>query len=103
MAHTKGPWKVYHCEDEERAYVGIDIPNHCPKYVCRVSGWGDDYLRDLEQQDNAKLIAAAPRMIDALKQVAPLVDNWVNGSGDDDMCAWAEALLSIQEAIRSAD
>lgn len=46
--------------------------------------------------------AAAPDLLAALKKLAGLADGRVNGDDNDEMCAWAEALLEAQEAIRKA-
>jgi hypothetical protein len=67
MNHSKGPWSY----DEESGEVttkdraGYWGPSHCPVIVCTVES--------LDGIDNGPLIAAAPEMLDALKDAYPYV------------------------------
>lgn len=66
--HTPGPWTTDE-DDHDALYQNIKIKAGKHHTVCTV--WIDDApVRDFnaEQQANARLIAAAPELLEALKQ-----------------------------------
>lgn len=86
--HTPGPWIVNEADNGgEVANIFSDNPEHDGAYVCAVwsdeSATGNDgadeetpqYVTDAEANANAALIAAAPDMLEALRdmlaEVAP--------------------------------
>ena len=60
--HTAAPWH----------HGGYEIQDDKGALICNLSGWRG------EQQTlaNAKLIAAAPELLEELKQVMTWIDNW---------------------------
>ena len=62
--HTKGPWRYEPISTCGAVYQGSDYRME----VCRVNG------RDGEQQANARLIAAAPQLLEACEAVNRLVE-----------------------------
>ena len=69
--HTPGPWEIKLSRDDEGTLCHIGTPDkiaRCGQHVCQINGWGFDYDADKEQQANARLIAAAPDMLEALEE-----------------------------------
>lgn len=74
MTHTKGPWKVatgrlspfYH---GLVAYMGCSDANHAVGVVC------DGGRPALDVEANARLISAAPDLLEAAKYILQLVSN----------------------------
>jgi len=65
MSYTKGPWFIELDQHRDTAYVTSDsrdgfIP------ICNI-GIGFQVEIEIEQEDNAKLIAAAPELLEALE------------------------------------
>lgn len=80
MKHTPGPWTI-----TERNHGELDTwlaiertgqDTHCGQHVAHICQWGS---KDAESDANAKLIAAAPEMLDALKSCKVLLDNDTRG------------------------
>ncbi len=93
--HTPGPWKVLYDQDEDGAiaYIGRETGQfHAPQHVARILGWGADYTGDAEQQANARLIAAAPDLFDALHDLSQTFDA---------MCALAKSSGPNFDALRA--
>ena len=63
--HTPGPWEM------EKLYVGdyriTSIVEPPPTPIAKIGGWLPEYSS--EEKANAKLISAAPDMLDALQKV----------------------------------
>ena len=71
--HTPGPWVQF---DGDLVCVGGDAS----KMICDIRGWGWLSKKGEEeaiaiQTANAKLIASAPDLIEALQQIASMCDN----------------------------
>ena len=94
MKHTKGNWEVldYSKNESMRDYsktVDYDIQISVDGYwICNIS----KYLP--EAKANAKLIAAAPRMLGALKKLVAVLE----GLEKSELEAYAEAMEVIQNA-----
>ena len=67
--HTPGPWTVNIPNNRETAIRGI----HGGDYV--IADILNDGYEDDEQEANARLIAASPDMLEALRRVANLNEN----------------------------
>lgn len=61
--HTPMPWTTIRCED------GMEVLTHDAESICVVKHYGDPYDSKREEA-NARLIAAAPELLDALKDAA---------------------------------
>lgn len=99
VSHTPGPWSVM-AEEVLGAYgIATVVPATGSGVVCRVPG--NDKTPD-ERDANARLIAAAPELLEALKQIKDdyeeLARNHAGAWHDD------EVLLhqKINEAARAA-
>ena len=62
--HTSGPWSIGNANLKEEAEVGIHGPGPYGFVICDMSA--DGYDEDT-QKANARLIAAAPDLLDALE------------------------------------
>lgn len=65
-SHTQGPWRVASVRDE--FYV---FGENTSKAVCHIYKWSSG-----TDEADATLIAAAPKMAEALKQIAALSDDY---------------------------
>ena len=95
MAHTPGPWTTERAEESDR--YALEGPEYS---VARVEMFG----RMQEWPANARLIAAAPDLLDALK-AAVLRVTLANaeGEGDPILSAWLpDALAAIAKAEKGA-
>jgi hypothetical protein len=89
--HTPGPWGTDH-KDHDSPYQNIKIKAGS-KTVCTI--WIDDapdHAFNSEQEANARLIAAAPDLLEALQ-------NLVNGNG----FAPSESLEKARAALAKAE
>lgn len=76
--HTPGPWKVSH--DEHEPYWNIDMPMQDGS-----SGYGFCNAMVYTTEDDARLIAAAPELLDALRQAkTELIDLYEAAYPDDE-------------------
>ncbi len=86
--HTPGPWDAHHHESTDT-------------YTIHVAGrswesWAIAHVGDCTQDEaNARLIAAAPDLLDALRQ-------WAAAERDSDMEEMANAIRSRDAAISKA-
>lgn len=108
MKHTKGPWRVSGCR---ASHNGVDYPlvetayeDHAP------------ILAELRGQDRAweekvataKLMAAAPALLEALKNCLPAVEAYTKqvvesrGANHDYATMWQSALSKAHKAIAEA-
>lgn len=69
-AHTPGPWHVMPQVDPSR----LDIQEKDDAGYAVASAWGGGNVMEEAMQSNARLIAAAPRMLDLLKRVVAIAD-----------------------------
>lgn len=110
MEHTKGPWYVredrefYHNHrqpfcianhlgdgEEGRSLDGQD--DDSSRWICRLmDDWSDEY------KANARLIAAAPDMLSALRAVKPML---MYPQGD--METWIRIVDAVNAAIAKAE
>jgi hypothetical protein len=95
--HSNAPWRV------EGENVKTAISSGC-KHIAMVNyfdcGIGDPRSISKEEHEaNAKLIAAAPEMLEALRRV----DNYFTQPGEDDWIRFCkEALEPVRRAIKLA-
>ncbi len=73
IKHTPGPWKITHT-----ALNGYRVSDSM--------GWGvAAILKDTNDEANARLIAAAPEMLELLKQIADWPFPFLSGAGIDEV------------------
>ena len=84
--HNSGPWKITHT-----ALNGYRVSDS--------TGWGVAVvLKDTNDADNARLIAAAPQMLEALEMADELIDQLIIDNTD----SYAEERAKIRAAIKAA-
>ena len=82
--HTPGPWNV------TRTNTGV---RSADAFLCRI--W---MLRNGQGVANARLIAAAPDLLEALKRIYDLPCDCPCEVGDDTVSAYDQALAAIAKA-----
>lgn len=85
--HTPGPWEAV-----EIGVIAQKITSHGNFYICSLIDPENE-----EDKANARLIAAAPELLEALKQIANHFD--MDGYGPD---AWKKLALEMAETARAA-
>lgn len=89
MSHTPGPWTIHGWGD------GDYEVNAASETVCNVPGFDDETVDVDKAEDNARLIAAAPELLAALKQC--LLRLRVDCEEDSDLREDAEAAIAKAE------
>lgn len=69
--HTPGPWKTKISGGERDVFSVKDIHGHV---LARVSGYAISAITPEQRRANARLIAAAPDLLEALKKVVAMCD-----------------------------
>lgn len=95
--HTPGPWTFGHY-GMSALWVG---PDHEQKPVARVPHDSDDEARD-ESRENARLMAAAPELLEALQTLLPMLVDWHDDFPDCVGDKEAPALKAARAAIAKA-
>jgi hypothetical protein len=101
MSHTPGPWYWFHGNDAGLSHVPFGA-NGKPEMTKEVSvARFNSYIDSLKIKDaDARLIAAAPDLLEALKGCLSLQDNvngWVEFHTDSDEYAKAKAAIKKAE------
>jgi len=92
MAHTPGPWTVHAWGDKSyEINAALDT-------VCNVPGFDDDTVDAGNAEANASLIAAAPELLAALKELVAYDD----GSNDPEDYGY-EVLQRCKATIAKAE
>lgn len=81
--HTAGPWEVFICDDGKQWTgwpLSITAAYDDDKTVVRTGGqWPYEWGAAISQREavaNAHLIAAAPEMLEALRQIAEMTEDY---------------------------
>lgn len=108
LEHTQGPWQVLP-EEEGVPYIRIRgtvlgarymVANvHMQTYADVDAAWNEKEKR--ESRANARLIAAAPEMLEALQACADWLD-WLHSPIDDPKGAHAAHIKAAREALAKA-
>lgn len=88
--HTPGPWHVDECDTDARTYIQSEGDNE----IANIQ-WGA-LKPDQWEQANARLIAAAPTMLDALS----VIEDWI--MSDDTLDTNGHILRLARAAIAKA-
>jgi len=70
MSHTPGPWHVHPWGDNSYEINSTQLT------VCNVPGFSDETVDSGSAESNARLIAAAPDLLEALEGLMPM---WESG------------------------
>ena len=101
--YTTGPWRISEHRSRDNCYVRIDSPPHWHGFAQVVVRMSDDEEDSPEGLANARLIAAAPDMLAALKCLLPgLVLDRRYADDDDDLDALDSRIETVLEAIKKA-
>ncbi len=90
--HTPGPWKFGHWGDD--FWVGAD--GYDGRKVARVTwGMGEEVE---EGRENARLIAAAPDLLEALREAVEFFDSeyWLTSAGEAMARRWRAAISKAE-------
>jgi cytosine/adenosine deaminase-related metal-dependent hydrolase len=101
--HTPGPWEIgsINKRDKNLWWAAVFTPKNTGKFHTPRAGEALGVDRE-ECEGNARLIASAPEMLEALRAMvarAPFIDQSVTEDG----LANCEALLKARRAIRHAE
>lgn len=72
QTHTPGPWE----------YIEAVVCNSPGIHVVRIKKWGGINIAKVDNEADARLIAAAPEMLGALKRVLETTPHWNGPQGD---------------------
>ncbi len=105
--HTPGPWLIGeqngHCgvSIDETSEDGARVATVYLGIVTSAASWGEEHFalpENAEAMANARLIAAAPELLEALRMLLPFAED-VTQSGCDAIAA-AEALIAKIEGAQ---
>jgi hypothetical protein len=77
MKHTPGPWQLEDADPNEEFEIFVPA-QPCGRYNIATVCYGYDEPFESQQHANAKLIAAAPEMLDALKKARHWLEGWAS-------------------------
>ena len=102
--HTPGPWTVRIAKTSVglvRWHIaGVDADSFAP--IAINSGSFDLFRSRETEESNARLIAAAPDLLEALTQAEYAVNKSVSGLTKVGYMEWIDILLAMQKAIAKA-
>ncbi len=91
--YTPGPWSIGASEKSIPGYTPINAPGHygLAQVATQMDG-GNTHLDEIKLSANARLIAAAPALLTALKGLSAI------GYLDDSSCASKEGAAALRAA-----
>ena len=104
MTHTPGPWtaRTANLTGGEDITIEARTPIHNnPVFIARAYNSGILGTSDPEREANARLIAAAPAMLDALREIRREYSN-VRGESIDAILEFAEEMYPLVDAAIAA-
>ena len=95
--HTPAPWRTEGKQDENGE---LFIRSENGVFICEIMGESFDEFAEEEREANAQLIAAAPDLLDALKDLVERerTDAAENGFTDDEMTWLEDARRALAKA-----
>jgi hypothetical protein len=94
--HTKGPWKVHYAEKRGGNIVAPSGP------VASTRWFGNTHEQVMEDYANARLIAAAPDLLEACQAAEKLIDDMARFVGQmslRDYAAFNDVPIKLRRAI----
>lgn len=106
MSHTKGPWRFIDATKvASMQYKPMCVIRSGDKQIAEFS-WNDNsqwFPTKDESQDNARLIAAAPELLEALKAITDCVmREGLERTSDDNETRAADKFLELMNCVRTA-
>lgn len=109
VTHTRGPWCV-EAAMSDRAYdiaLDYEIPE-AGSPILIASTYSDEgeierpgYISPAEAEANARLMAAAPELLDALRLILPLAKGYAPAGQSDSARRHCNELCDIAETVRA--
>jgi predicted ATP-grasp superfamily ATP-dependent carboligase len=97
VIHTTGPWEFTNANHED--YIDIDGENGRIASIFKASAnEGNDDITEEEHEANARLIVAAPKMLEALVEAYDQLQSWNTES--EDTFTMKRVLEAIDKATR---
>ena len=95
--HTPGPWRIIDSRDQGKAtIVGSDFP--AMGFVADVNLCRNNTHQQVDGRANAALIAAAPAMYEALKELVTYLQDHVEDEVLDDWAPVLKAAYALAQA-----
>lgn len=100
MNHTPGPWKAGRGVDDDptRCFVTQAIPGQPEYVIAEIANGAPSDCLDTEIV-NSRLIAAAPDMLEVLRECAEVLDNYSDVDDGDDGRPVANRAMQMLRAI----
>ena len=95
--HTPGPWLI---AGENKTFVYALGPMDTNVFWCDAQAAGKERAGKSELEANARLIAQAPRLLDALEQIADYIEERI---GDNECRPLENARAAIAAATETND
>lgn len=112
MSHTSGPWKISHSGFANApfiVYTGETAPDYSQRYPLTGCEWIAEVKHDEspaheEQKANARLIAAAPKLLESLEKLFAYIENGtlVRDVSKDQASGWAMAMVPFLRDLAMA-
>lgn len=96
--HTPGPWKIRRVTHYDIRIAPESEPEHVS--IAGMAIWGEEHREELEA--NARLIAAAPELLEALKDCVQWLTAFAKGTGNE-IIRETDRYQKYVSAIRSAE
>jgi hypothetical protein len=93
MTHTKGPWTI----EESGSIKGVKYARNGGRNICKF--WN----MDTEDEANARLIAAAPSMLEMTARLALIADGIAKGEYPASIYDWEKLAREANAIIAAAE
>lgn len=93
--HTPGPWR-YSGPNSGEIFGWMGQKQDIPLVIAKVGGYWDG-----EQEANARLIAAAPDLLEAVEHALRLLDKPRNSVDEEEVCVVLRAAKSKATGVQS--
>lgn len=101
--HTKRPWMLFDCRGAIDPYISI-VAVQPAKVIASIRGKESNQLLNAENFANARLIAAAPQLLTACKQLLPLLPYWsIDIEDESQVDEIQKAIEELEAAVKAAE